>query len=126
LEDFFIFQNATIVAKAAYDAVGPFRPDLIRLQDYEMALRRSFPGYAVPEVMFLQRSHAGRRGSAANLAAAAKIAQETPASQDEVAICKAATLSGYGCRELLDREESVEFAKALVFTSTVLRGRGLS
>jgi glycosyltransferase involved in cell wall biosynthesis len=173
LEDFFIFQNATIVAKAAYDAVGPFRPDLIRSQDYEMVLRlaRSFPGYAVPEVVFLQRSHAGGRGSAvdpfsqasasnkwveynqkffrelhatlplsafrpsgrfasealalratllqracvfgrkkmwnhaaADLAAAAKIAQETPASQDEGAICKAATLSGYGCRELLDRE----------------------
>jgi glycosyltransferase involved in cell wall biosynthesis len=173
LEDFFVFQNATIVATAAYDAVGPFRTDLIRSQDYEMVLRlaRRFPAYPVPEVVFLQREHAGERGSAADafsqastpnksveynqkffrelytilplsafrpsgtfasealavrasllqrasvfgrkkmwthaaadLSAAGKIAMETPASDDERAICEAATLSGYGCRELLEKE----------------------
>jgi GT2 family glycosyltransferase len=173
LEDFFVFQNATIVAKAAYDTVGPFRTDLVRSQDYEMVLRlaRAFAGYPVPEVVFLQRAHAGERGSASDqfsqasasnkwmeynqkffrelhatlplsafrpsgrfasealalrasllqracvfgrkkmwsdaatdLAAAGKIAPETPASRDELAICKAATLSAYGCRELLDQE----------------------
>ena len=172
LEDFFVFHSATIVAKAAYDAVGPFRTDLIRSQDYEMALRlaRAFPAYAVPEVVFLQRCHPGERGSAEDtfsqasasnkwmeynqkffcelhstlplsafsppgtfasgdlalraalleracvfgrkkmwnhaamdLSAAGKIAPKTPISDDERAICKAALLSGYGCRELLDK-----------------------
>jgi hypothetical protein len=66
LEDCFICQNASLVRRGAYDAVGAFRPDLIRSQDYEMAIRlaRHFKAIYVPEVMFLQRTHEGERGSA--------------------------------------------------------------
>jgi hypothetical protein len=65
LEDFFIFQNATFVRKAAYDAVGPFRTDLVRSQDYEMITRLAiaYHGVYVPEFMFRQREHQGERGS---------------------------------------------------------------
>ncbi|HEV7372960.1 glycosyltransferase family 2 protein [Arenibaculum sp.] len=64
LEDFFLFQNAMLVRKEAYDAVGPFRTDLVRSQDYEMAIRlaRRFQGVHVPEIVFLQRVHEGPRG----------------------------------------------------------------
>lgn len=65
LEDFYMYQNATLVAKSVYDEVGPFREDLIRSQDYEMALRIAYrsKGVAVPEVVFLQRMHEGKRGT---------------------------------------------------------------
>ena len=39
LLDCFIFQNACLVRREALDAVGPFRTDLIRSQDYEMTIR---------------------------------------------------------------------------------------
>lgn len=65
LEDSFIFQNACLVRREAYDAVGPFRVDLMRSQDYEMAIRlaRRFNAAYVPEVVFMQREHEGLRGS---------------------------------------------------------------
>lgn len=65
LEDFFIFQNATLVRKSVYDTVGPFRTDLVRSQDYEMILRiaaRS-EGVYVGDCVFLQRVHSSERGS---------------------------------------------------------------
>jgi hypothetical protein len=65
LEDFFLFQNAMLVRKEVFDAAGPFRTDLVRSQDYEMAIRlaRRFEGVHVPDVVFLQRVHEGLRGS---------------------------------------------------------------
>lgn len=66
LLDCFIFQNACLVRREAFDAVGPFRTDLIRSQDYEMTIRLAcqFDTVYVPEVVFLQRAHQGLRGSA--------------------------------------------------------------
>ena len=66
LLDCFIYQNACLVRKHAFDAVGPFRPDLVRSQDYEMTSRLAcrFQAVYVPEVVFLQRTHEGFRGSA--------------------------------------------------------------
>jgi glycosyltransferase involved in cell wall biosynthesis len=65
LEDCFIFQNACLVRRKGFDSVGPFREDLMRSQDYEMTIRlaRQFNAIYVPEVVFLQRAHAGLRGS---------------------------------------------------------------
>jgi glycosyltransferase involved in cell wall biosynthesis len=67
LLDCFIFQNACLVRRKAFDAVGLFRPDLLRSQDYDMTIRLAsrFDAAFVPEVVFLQRAHAGLRGSAA-------------------------------------------------------------
>jgi hypothetical protein len=66
LLDCFIFQNACLVRRKAFDAVGPFRTDLIRSQDYEMTIRLAcrFDAAYVPEVVFLQRAHQALRGSA--------------------------------------------------------------
>lgn len=65
LEDFFLFQNATLVRRDAYREVGPFREDLVRSQDYEMAIRiaRHSKGVHVDRDIFLQRVHDGDRGS---------------------------------------------------------------
>ena len=73
-----MYQNATLVAKSAYDAVGPFREDLVRSQDYEMALRLAgrFKGVAVPQVVFLQRQHAGHRGNSRDSFSSAKALQK--------------------------------------------------
>lgn len=67
LEDCFIFQNASLVRRKALDAVGPFRPDLLRSQDYEMTIRLAcrFDAVFVRDVVFLQRAHEGHRGTAA-------------------------------------------------------------
>jgi glycosyltransferase involved in cell wall biosynthesis len=67
LEDCFIFQNASLVRRKALDAVGPFRPDLLRSQDYEMTIRLTcqFDAVFVHDVVFLQRAHDGHRGTAA-------------------------------------------------------------
>lgn len=66
LEDCFIFQFATLVRRRCYDAVGPFRQDLVRSQDYDMTLRlaRRYPPVFVDAPLFLQRDHAGMRGTA--------------------------------------------------------------
>lgn len=66
LDDFFMFQFATLVRREAYQALGPFKEGLIRSQDYDMALRlaQRFTGAYVPSVVFLQREHADARGNA--------------------------------------------------------------
>jgi glycosyltransferase involved in cell wall biosynthesis len=66
LEDCFICQDATLVRRAAYEMVGPFRTDLVRSQDYEMAIRLAlkFPVIYVDDVIFNQRIHDGVRGPA--------------------------------------------------------------
>lgn len=65
LDDFFMFQFATLTRRSAYAAVGPFREDLLRSQDYEMALRlaRRFGGRRVEGPVFLQRQHDLARGA---------------------------------------------------------------
>lgn len=67
LEDIFIFQNATLVRRSAYDRVGPFREDLARSIDYDMIIRLAarFPLGFVDAVLFDQRKHDGARGPAA-------------------------------------------------------------
>lgn len=67
LEDIFLFQNATLVRKSAYDAVGPFREDLARSIDYDMVVRLACAGpmALINDPVFLQRKHDGDRGPAA-------------------------------------------------------------
>ncbi|WP_292291011.1 glycosyltransferase [Marivita sp.] len=74
LEDMFVFQNATLVRRAAFDRVGPFREDLPRSVDYEMALRLAALGpiAIVDQPIFLQRQHDGDRGPAAKRHSAEK------------------------------------------------------
>ena len=61
-----IFQPAMLVRRRCYEEVGPFDPQLFRIQDYEMLIRlsRQFRGVQIPEVVFHQRSHTGVRGPA--------------------------------------------------------------
>ncbi|WP_165842782.1 glycosyltransferase family 2 protein [Phenylobacterium deserti] len=68
LDDFFIFQFATLVRRSAFETVGVFREDLVRSQDYEMILRlaRAFEGRRVEGPLFLQREHDAPRGSQAD------------------------------------------------------------
>ncbi len=74
LEDIFLFQNATMVRRSSYDAVGPFREDLPRSIDYDMLTRLAlrFPLVVTEEVLFHQRKHDGVRGPAAARHAAAQ------------------------------------------------------
>lgn len=67
LEDFFAHQPGMLVRKHLYDAVGPFDTALDRSQDYDMLIRlaAAAPAVGTDEVVFLQRVHAGLRGSAA-------------------------------------------------------------
>lgn len=66
LEDPFICQNAMLVRRSVYDAVGPFDETMLRSLDYEMLVRlvlnTSFE--YVDEPIFKQRVHAGVRGPA--------------------------------------------------------------
>jgi GT2 family glycosyltransferase len=68
LEGMFTFQYAMLVRRSLYAETGPFREDLIRSQDYDMAIRlaRRAKAHFVPEVIFYQRKHQGTRGSAAD------------------------------------------------------------
>lgn len=61
-------QFAMLIKRSVYMKVGPFREDLIRAQDIEMALRitRHFKAISVPEYIFCYRIHSGSRGSAAD------------------------------------------------------------
>lgn len=61
-------QFAMLVRRSLYESVGPFRVDLARSEDYEMALRltRRAKAVHVPHVIFSYRQHAGVRGDAAN------------------------------------------------------------
>ncbi len=72
LEDIFFFQNASLVRRTCYDAVGPFRADLKRSVDYEMFVRLGtrFAIEMVDGVLFEQRKHDGVRGPAAQRHAA--------------------------------------------------------
>lgn len=67
LEDIFLFQNATLATREAYEHVGPFREDLPRAIDYDMIVRLAvrFPMSFVDAVLFEQRKHTGARGPAA-------------------------------------------------------------
>jgi hypothetical protein len=64
LEEMFTFQFAMLVRLSLYEKVGPFREDLIRAQDHEMAIRfaRAARGIFIPQVIFFQRVHDGQRG----------------------------------------------------------------
>ena len=74
LEDIFFFQNASLVRRDAYQAVGPFREDLARSIDYEMFARlvTRYPVAMDETVVFHQRKHDGARGPAAARHAAAR------------------------------------------------------
>ncbi|RAK13875.1 glycosyltransferase family 2 protein [Salipiger aestuarii] len=74
LEDIFLFQNATLVRRALYDKVGPFREDLARSIDYDMVVRLALqaPVVVLEEPLFKQRKHDGARGPAAARHAAAQ------------------------------------------------------
>ncbi|HXH51323.1 MAG TPA: glycosyltransferase family A protein [Terriglobia bacterium] len=62
------FIRCPLVRSACYREVGPYREDLVRSQDYEMALRlaRRFYGARANGMTSYYRQHAGRRGTAAN------------------------------------------------------------
>lgn len=66
LEGCHIFQPGLMVRREVYEAVGPFRQDLVRSQDYEMLLRiaRSRRGRQLDRVVFWHREHSGQRGQA--------------------------------------------------------------
>ncbi len=72
LEDIFFFQNASLVRRSCFAAVGPFRTDLARSIDYEMFVRLGtrFPIDMVDDILFEQRKHDGLRGPAAHSHAA--------------------------------------------------------
>lgn len=74
LEDIFFFQNATLVRRECYDAVGPFSVDLARSIDYDMTVRlmARFAAEVIPDTVFLQRKHDGARGPAWQRHAASK------------------------------------------------------
>jgi glycosyltransferase involved in cell wall biosynthesis len=61
------FVPCPLVRTSCYREVGPYREDLVRSQDYEMALRlaRRFRGTMVNGMAFYYRQHAGQRGTAA-------------------------------------------------------------
>lgn len=67
LERCFVFQPAMLARRRCYDAVGGFDTAFVRAQDYEMLTRLALHahGVEVPAVVFHQRQHFGRRGSAA-------------------------------------------------------------
>lgn len=74
LEDIFFFQNASLVRRSCFEAVGPFREDLSRSIDYEMFVRLGtrFPIKMIEDVLFHQRKHDGARGPAGQQHAASK------------------------------------------------------
>ena len=66
LEDFFIFHNAMLVRRKAYDRAGPFSEKMLRSEDYDMLLRLAVAGpfNFVDETVFHYRMHAAARGTA--------------------------------------------------------------
>ena len=64
LEGMFTNQFAMLVRRSLYEKVGPFREDMLRSQDYEMALRlsRNARSISVPDVIFYYREHTAVRG----------------------------------------------------------------
>lgn len=73
LEDAFVMQNAALVRRSAYEAVGPFDEAMLRSLDYEMFVRLALavPLTYVDRYLFDQRKHDGARGPARALHAAA-------------------------------------------------------
>ena len=65
MEQCFLIHPTIVVRARCYREVGPFEPDLIRCQDYEMAVRlaRRFPCARVPGPTIYYRMHGGTRGS---------------------------------------------------------------
>jgi hypothetical protein len=78
LEEMFTFQFAMLVRRSLYQEIGRFREDLVRSQDYDMAIRLSRHAKAVyvPKVIFFQRVHDNARGSKSDLFAAKKSAEK--------------------------------------------------
>lgn len=74
LEDAFVMQNAALVRREVYNAVGPFAEAMPRSLDYEMFARLAVacPSIYVDRVLFDQRKHEGVRGPAALLHAASQ------------------------------------------------------
>lgn len=72
LEDAFVMQNAALVRRSAYAAVGPFSTAMPRSLDYEMFVRLAVarPCAYVDTIAFDQRKHPGDRGPAAQRHAA--------------------------------------------------------
>lgn len=68
LERVFLGQPAVVVRTSCYRAVGPFRPDMERSQDYEMILRlaRRFRCARIDGPTYYHRKHAGDRGTLTN------------------------------------------------------------
>jgi GT2 family glycosyltransferase len=66
LERCFVFQFSSMIRRSAYQNVGPFDATLLQSEDYDMMLRlaRHHSGTYVDKRLFLQRIHAGSRGSA--------------------------------------------------------------
>ena len=65
MEANFLCGAGIFVRTSCYKEVGPFREDLIRSQDYEMALRlsRKYRGVRIDGPTFHYRQHGGMRGS---------------------------------------------------------------
>jgi glycosyltransferase involved in cell wall biosynthesis len=85
LEDIYLFQNATMVQRSCYDAVGPFNENLVRSIDYDMIVRLAirFPLHMSEDVLFLQRKHDGDRGPASARHSIAKV-ESVWSAQDRV------------------------------------------
>jgi len=62
----FTMLQAALVRTECYRAVGPFREDLLRSQDYDMLLRlvRGFPVRLLDKPTYILRRHGGERGAA--------------------------------------------------------------
>ncbi len=73
-EDSFIMQNAALVRRACYHAVGEFDETMLRSLDYEMFVRLllAYNPIFVDREIFAQRKHEGMRGPATMLHDAAK------------------------------------------------------
>lgn len=74
LEDLFVMPNAMLVRNAVYRSIGGYAPDLLRSEDYDMAIRLALSarGQFVDHVIYRQREHAGARGPAGDLRPADK------------------------------------------------------
>jgi glycosyltransferase involved in cell wall biosynthesis len=66
MEECFLIHPTILVRTTSYRQIGPFRTDLVRCQDYEMAVRlaRRFPCARVAGPTIYHRLHVGSRGNA--------------------------------------------------------------
>ncbi|PFG63451.1 glycosyl transferase family 2 [Thioclava sp. ES.031] len=125
LEGCHIFQPGLMVRRAAYEAVGGFREDLMRSQDYEMILRlsRRLPGVQLDQIVFHHREHEGARGEAGKEFAAQQNAERWAAFNRRIFT---EIFDGMADRELFgptlwaqipdaERPRLIEIAKATVF-----------